>query len=461
MTSINKDISFFFNPKSIAVVGASPIAEKLSNVIINSLRDIGFTGDIYPVNPKYKSIDEMKCYQSAKAIKADVDVAIICVPASAVLGVMEDIVAKKVKGVIIVSAGFKETGKDGAEAEEELKKISNETGIRIIGPNCLGIFDNISKVDTFFILRERAKRPPAGGLSILSQSGSFAGTIMDELSAEGLGVARIINYGNRADVGESDCLEYMAEDKSTKVVGLYIESVDNGKIFIEAARRCSAKKPVFAIKAGRQETGASAARSHTGAIAGRYEIYSAAFKKAGIIEVKGYSEFLDACKVLSKQYHADGKRVLIVTDGGGMGASIADACSDFGLVVAEPSQGIKDALASKLPPFCAVGNPIDLTGSVTNDNYVMALKEAMSEYDAAIVMVLWGPPLLTDGLIKMLKAASVGIKKPVIICSPGGEYSQKRKKMFEEAGLPVFSSPEEAVRAAAILAKMTVIKLMY
>jgi len=232
-----------------------------------------------------------------------------------------------------------------------------------------------------------------------------------------------------------------------------MESVDDGKRFIEAAKSCAQKKPVFAIKVGRHEAGMSAAKSHTGAIAGKYEIYSAAFKKAGIIEVKGYSEFLDACKVLSKQYPADGKRVLVVTDGGGMGASIADACNDFGLQVAEPSQEIKNTLASKLPPFCAVGNPIDLTGSVTDDDYVMAVKEAMAEYDAAIVMVLWGPPTLTDKLIGMLAGAAAELKKPVIICSPGGEYSRKRNRMFEEAGLPVFSSPEEAARAAAVLAK--------
>src|SRR3989338_4049299 len=449
----NNDISFFFNPKSVAIIGASPVAGKLSNVIMNGLKDIGYPGKMYPVNPKYESIDGMECYQSVADIKDNVDIAVFCIPASTVLDAMEDAVKKGVKGAIIVSAGFKETGQEGAVLEEKLKKISNETDIRIMGPNCLGVFDNISKIDTFFILRERVKRPPAGGLSILSQSGSFAGTIMDELSAEGLGVAKIVNYGNRIDVGESDCLEYIVGDKSTRVVGLYMESVDDGKRFIEAARRCAAKKPVFAIKVGRHEAGISAAKSHTGAIAGRYEIYSAAFKKAGIIEVRGYSEFLDACKVLSKHETAGGRKVLIITDGGGMGASIADACSDFGLQVVEPSQKIKETLASKLPPFCAVGNPTDLTGSVTDNDYIMVLKEAMVEYDVAILMVLWGPPMLTDRLIKMLKDASLEIKKPVIICSPGGEYSQKRNKMFEEAGLPVFSSPEEAARPAAVLAK--------
>jgi acyl-CoA synthetase (NDP forming) len=278
---------------------------------------------------------------------------------------------------------------------------------------------------------------------------------MDTLSAEGLGVARIVNYGNRVDVGESDCLEYLAGDEATRVVGVYMESVDDGRRFIEASKRCVREKPVFAIKIGRHEGGVSAAKSHTGAIAGRYEIYKAAFKKAGITEVKSYSEFLDACKVLSKEQTIGGRRILIITDGGGMGASVADACGDMGLEISKPSQKIKDVLRSRLPPFSAVENPIDLTGSVKDDDYVMVLKEAMDEYDAAIVMVLWGPPALTDGLITMLKDVAFELKKPVIICSPGGEHTRKKNKMFEEVGLPVFSSPEEAARAAAVLSRVS------
>ncbi len=449
-----KDISFFFNPGSIAVIGASPLSGKLSRVILNNLKDIGFPGKIYPVNPKYQTIESVRCYKSVADIEDDVDIAIICLPASLVLGAMEDVVKKGVRGAIIVSSGFKEIGGEGMIIEERIGRMADETGIRVMGPNCLGIFDNISKLDTFFILRERIKRPSAGGISILSQSGSFAGTIMDTLAAEGIGVSKIVNYGNRVDVGESDLLEYLAGDRSTTVVGLYMESVDNGRRFIEAAKRCVKEKPVFAIKVGRQEAGASAARSHTGAIAGRYEIYSAAFKKAGIVEIRGYSEFLDACRVLSKEKSVNGKRVLIVTNGGGMGASIADACVDMGLEVSEPPKKIKDALLSRLPPFCAVANPIDLTGSVTDEDYIMALKEGMVEYDCAIVMLLWGPPGITDKLIHKMKDASAELKKPVIICSPGGEYTRKRNTMFEEIGIPVFSSPEEAARAAAVLTKV-------
>ena len=390
----------------MAIIGASPMHGKLSHAIMDNLRETGYEGSVYPVNPHYKSVNGITCYQSITHIKEDVDIAVVCVPASAVLDALDDIVRKRVMGVIIVSAGFKEVGGEGAVLEQRIYKIASDAGIRIMGPNCLGIFDNISKLDTFFILRERIKRPPVGGLSILSQSGSFAGTIIDTLAAEGLGVARVVNYGNRVDVGESDCLEYLAEDETTKVVGLYMESVDDGRRFLEAAKRCANEKPVFAIKVGRQGAGAAAARSHTGAIAGRYEIYRAAFKKAGIIEVRSYSEFLDACRVLGRQRRANGKRVLIITDGGGMGASIADACEDMGLHVAEPSDMLKQTITPKLPLFCTLANPIDLTGSVADDDYVMVLKEGLKGYDLAIVMVLWGPPGLTDRLIAMLADAS-------------------------------------------------------
>lgn len=446
-----KDISFFFNPGSVAIIGASPMHGKLSHAIMDNLRETGYPGRVYPVNPHYTSVNGMTCYQSITHIKEDVDIAIVCVPASAVLDALNDIVRKGVEGAIIVSAGFKEIGGEGAVLEQRIQEIANKTGIRIMGPNCLGIFDNISRLDTFFILRERIKRPPPGGLSILSQSGSFAGTIMDTLAAEGLGVAKIVNYGNRVDVGESDCLEYLAEDETTKVVGLYMESVDDGRRFLEAAKRCANEKPVFAIKVGRHGAGASAAKSHTGAIAGRYEIYRAAFKKAGVIEVRGYSEFLDACRVLGKQRRTDGKKALIITDGGGMGASIADACEDMGLDVAKLSDTLKETITPKLPLFCALANPIDLTGSVADDDYAMVLKEGLKEYDVAIVMVLWGPPGLTDRLVAMLADASSELEKPIIICSPGGEYTRRKNKMFEEVGLPVFSSPEGAARAAWLL----------
>ncbi|MEK7846240.1 MAG: CoA-binding protein, partial [Nitrospinota bacterium] len=283
------DISFFFNPGSIAIVGASPVPEKLSYCILENLKRIGFPGVIYPVNPKYKFINEFRCYSSIAEIGHDIDIVVIALPAPLVLEALKD-AGKKIRGAIIISSGFKEIGDEGKRLEEGIKDIAEKNGIRILGPNCMGIYDTVSNIDTFFIRSDRIERPIRGGISIISQSGSFAATIMDELASEGVGVARIINYGNRIDVNESDCLEFLADDEATRVVALYIESVDDGRRFVDAASRCTRKKPVIAVKVGRKNAGVYAAKSHTGAMTGRYEIYSAAFKRAGVIEVNGYEE---------------------------------------------------------------------------------------------------------------------------------------------------------------------------
>ena len=448
-----RDISFFFNPKSIAIVGASPTTGKLSSVILESLKIIGFSGSIYPVNPKYTSINDLKCYKSVTEINNDIDIAVISLPAIPALESIKEI-AGKVKGAIIVSAGFKEIGENGKKLEGEIKEIVKKTGIRVMGPNCMGIYDTISKVDTFFVPKERVGRPKRGGISIISQSGSFAATIMDELTAESIGVSRVISYGNGADVDETDCLEYLKDDEATNTVALYIESINDGRKFVEAASRCTRKKPVIAVKVGRRDAGVHAARSHTGAMTGRYEIYSAAFKKAGIIEVNGYEEFKDACRVLNVYSLAKAKRVLIITDGGGIGVRIADACDNSGLEVTGLSEEIKKNLSSKLLPFCAVGNPIDLTGSVTDEYYITALEEGLKDgFDIAIVTVLWGPPLLTERLVDKLKEFKAKQNIPIVICSPGGKFTKKMNSIFEGKGMPVFSTPESAVRAASILCK--------
>jgi len=465
-------LAFFFNPKSVAIVGASSAPGKLSGIILESLKISGFAGSVYPVNPKYKTVAGFKCYKSLADIKKEVDVAVFALPAGAVPDALTE-AAGRVKGAIVIGGGFGEAGMDGAALEGRLKDIAKKGGIRVIGPNCMGIYDTASKLDTFFIPNGRIKRPLPGGISIVSQSGSFAVTAMDELAAEKIGVARVISYGNRADVNEADCLEFLADDEHTKAVVLYIESVEDGRRFVEAASRCASKKPVMALKAGRDTAGSRAAASHTGAIAGRYEIYRAAFKKAGVIELSGYEEFICACRVFGgitpfgglsplrggmaarDITPPAGNRVMIITDGGGMGVGIADECLAAGLNPAPLSAEIVDMLKGSFPPYFTISNPMDLTGSATNASYAEALAKTMNgdEFDMVIVAALWGPPGLTDGLVKMLSEKAREINKPVIVCSPGGEFARKKSGLFRKAGLPVFSTPESAVRAAALLSR--------
>jgi acyl-CoA synthetase (NDP forming) len=449
----NKPIDFFFAPASIAIVGASPEKGKLSGIIIESLKGSGFNGKVFAINPKYTQVLGIPCLPSIQEIKGTVDIAIFCVPAKVIPHLLSE-GAGSIKGAVIVSGGFAETGEEGKALEKEVKDISRRLGVRVIGPNCLGIYDTVSRLDTFFIPSERLKRPAKGGLSIISQSGSFAVTAMDELSREGIGVARVISYGNKADVNESDLLGFLSEDNATSVVALYIESIEDGQRFIETAKRCSLKKPLLAVKVGKMGAGASAARSHTGAMTGRYEIYRAAFRKAGIAEVSGYEELIDGCKALCLQARAKGKRVMIITDGGGMGVNIADAAAAGGLSVPGLDESVKEGIKDAFPPFFAAGNPMDLTGSVTNEQFALAFEKTMSEdfFDIAIIAALWGPPGLSDSLVSLLAQKAGEIKKPVVICSPGGAYARERDRLFRESGMPVYATPEAAVRAAKALA---------
>ncbi|MDD3872827.1 MAG: acetate--CoA ligase family protein [Methanosarcina sp.] len=444
-------IDFFFKPESIALIGASPNPEKLSCTILESLLKMGFQGKIYPVNPGYQEIRGLKCYPAPDEIPDKIDIAIFAVKASTVLEILNGPV-DNIKGAIIVSSGFREMGPEGKELEIRLKELLEKKGIRAMGPNCLGIYDTASKVDTFFISSDKVERPARGRVSVLTQSGSFAAMIMDELANEGVGVARVVSYGNKVDVDESDCLEFLAVDKATKAIALYIESVGNGRRFLATASRCVQKKPVVALKVGKREPGARAASSHTGAVSGRYEAYEAAFRKAGIIEVETYEELKDACKVLNRYPLVEGKRVLIITDGGGIGISIADACEEAGLRVPEIASETVAELKEKLPAFASVRNPVDLTGSVKDEHYVAALQEAFrEEYDLAIVSLLWGPPLLSKGVAEKIRNFADSCGKPVLICSPGGKFSREMASAFTATGMPVFFTPDSAVRAAAVL----------
>jgi acyl-CoA synthetase (NDP forming) len=448
----------FFNPASIAVVGASDAPGKISGVIMDNIAASGFKGRLYPVNPRHASVKGIECYPSISGIGAAIDLAIFAVPAAVVPGALKAS-AGGIRAAIVVSGGFSESGDDGRALEREIRDVARETGVRVIGPNCMGVYDAASGLDTFFIPRDRLKRPGLGRLAIVSQSGSFAVTAMDELAAEGVGVTKVVSYGNKADVNESDCLAYLAADAGTGAVAIYMESVEDGRRFVEAAGLCSRAKPVMAIKVGRTEAAASAIRSHTGALSGRHEVYRAAFRKAGVIEINGYEEFIAGCKALgmraSPGIRRGGNKVMIITDGGGMGVSIADACAEAGLRTPPLGEGVKAALKAAFPPYFAVGNPMDLTGSVTDGMFIEALERTMAgdSYDIAIIAALWGPPALTDSLAGSIAARGASLGKPLVICTPGGEYQRDKARLFTKEGLSVFTTPEGAARAASILVR--------
>ncbi|MHC4322185.1 MAG: acetate--CoA ligase family protein, partial [Planctomycetota bacterium] len=341
----------FFDPQSIAIIGATENKQNVTSAIFNNLFEMGFKGTITPVNPHHDKVFGLKCYPSILDCKDNIDLSIIAISSDHVPEILNQHKKRGIKNVVILSGGFAETGNKGIALEEEVKRLSRENNIRIIGPNCIGILDNYSNFSTFFLPWSKVKRPSKGHLSILSQSGSYAIGMLDMLALEGIGVSKFVSYGNRADVGESELIEYLTKDDTTRVIGIYMESVDDGRRFIRVSSRCSRDKHMVVLKVGRRDSGINAARSHTGAIAGKYEIYKAAFKKSGILEVNNLEEFVDACKVLLMQKPARGNKILVLTNGGGFGVAVSDTCSAIELNIAETPFGIRESLSKHFPEF--------------------------------------------------------------------------------------------------------------
>ena len=447
-------IETFFNPSSVAIIGATEKAGSLPGIILKNLLDMGFSGKIYPVNPKYKHVFGLPCFPTVLDIPDEVALTVIAIPALLVLDVLKQQAQKRIRNAIIISAGFRELGAEGIEMEEKIKQVAIENNIRVLGPNCLGVLDNYTNFTTSFLPMGRVSKPKKGALSILSQSGAFAIALLDLAAQEGLGIAKMVNYGNRIDIGESTLLPFLMDDVHTKVIAIYMESVDDGRMFLEAASACSKKKPIVALKVGKGAAGIAAAKSHTGAIAGKYEIYKAAFLKSGIIEANGLEEFIDGVKALSMQNPPKGNRILIVTNGGGFGVSVADYCSENGLEVTSPSPQLKEKLRSKFSRFYVVNNPVDLTGSACDEDYRIVLNTCMiesDEYDAAIIITLMAPQGMTEKVVGLIADTVELAKKPAVICTVGGSFTMKIKQLFEERHLPVYPSPERSARAMSML----------
>ncbi len=444
----------FFNPQSVAVIGATENPQNITSSIISNLIEMEFKGRLVPVNPKHKDVFGLKCYSSLFDIEEKVDLTVITIPSNFVPEVLNQQAKCGIKNSIIVSGGFGELGDRGKTLEKEIKRICRKERIRVIGPNCIGVLDNYSNFSTSFLPWARVKRPMKGHLSILSQSGSYAISLMDMLVQEGIGISKIVNYGNRIDVGESELIDYLTDDESTHVIGIYMESVDDGRRFINTSSRCSKYKPMIVFKVGKGDSGIHAARSHTGAIAGNYEIYKAAFKKSGIVEVNGFEEFMDGCKALLMQKPARGNKILIITNGGGIGVAISDLCSINGLDVAKLTSTVKEALSKMFSEYYVLNNPIDLTGSAGDKDYDIAMKSAFVDndyFDAAIIIPLMPPQTMTEGVVKIISQRTKESGRPVVICSIGSEYTRKIKVLFEKEGLPVFPSPERCVKAMSVL----------
>lgn len=449
MMSLDK----FFNAQSVAVVGVSRDPNKVGHVIFRNFVDGGYQGKIFAVNPNAENILNYPSYASVSDIPEKVELAIVAVPAEIVPKILEECGKKKIKHVIIVSAGFKEVG--NYKLEKQLGNVIKKYKLRVIGPNALGVFDAYSKIDSLFLPRFRMSRPKEGTISFVCQSGAVGSSIVDLATAEGYGFAKFISYGNAVDVDESDLIEYLGNDDNTKVICLYVEAVKDGRRFLEVCKKVSKKKPIIAIKGGVTEAGAKATLSHTGSLAGKAEIYFGAFKQAGIIRAENLEDLFNFAKILEKCIRPKGKKVQIITNGGGYGILAVDEAVKDGVELAEFSSEIKKELRKELPAIINVANPLDLVGDATSGRYKLCIDACMRDrnIDALLIIVLVQTPLIATDIVDVLIEANDLKKKPVVVVSAGGEYTEVMRKNLEQNGIPTYTYPEDAIRAVQQLVK--------
>lgn len=438
-------LSEFFNAKNIAIIGVSRNPNKVGHVIFRNFIDTNFPGNISIVNLEGGSILSYHAYKSILELEDKIDLAIIAIPSQFVIKAVKDCAKKKIKNLIIISAGFKEIGNE--RLEKELEKTLIKYKINAIGPNCLGILDTYSGIDTLFLPRYKMKRPKQGSISFISQSGIVGCTLIDVMAERGYGLSKFISYGNGTVIDESDLLEYLAEDPTTKVICLYVEGIKNGKKFLETARKI--KKPIIAIKGGITQQGSKATLSHTGSLAGDAEVYKGAFKQAGIILAESLEDMFNCARVLEVCQKPKGDRVQIITNGGGYGVISSDALNINNLTPAVLSKESKDYLKKIMPERVIISNPMDLLGDTTTHRYKHALDACIKDknIDIILLLVLHQTPLLTTSIVEIITEFNDMQKKPIIVVSTGGEFTQVLKKNLETNKIPCFDYPEQAVRA--------------
>ncbi|CAD5245297.1 acetate--CoA ligase family protein [Thermococcus camini] len=437
-------MDFFFYPSRVAVFGSFKNGA-IAYEILRNIVEGGFEGEIIPVNPKGGTVEVAgRTLQIRETLDEAVDTAIIAIPAKFVPSLIDEI-GPLIKGAVVISAGFSEVG--NADLERELVEKARKHGIRIIGPNCAGIFGVHGK---FFGSFEVRVKP--GGLALISQSGAFGGAALAMGNDEGIGFSAFVSYGNAADLNESDFLEYFADDENTKAIALYIEGVKDGRRFLEALRYASTKKPVIILKAGKSASGAKAAASHTGSLAGSYEIYRAAFRQAGAIEVEEMEELFDAAKAF-EMYTRAGKRVAVITNSGGPGVLATDKLERLGLEMARLSDETVEELRSFLPPQCSVKNPIDLIADADYERYRRTIEVVCGDKNVDSLLVICVPPIFIPSEEIAKAVIEAECDKPVIVNFMAGDLVREGVRLLEEHGIKNFPTPERAARALSWLAR--------
>ena len=443
----------FFTPESVALVGASATPGKIGNSVLDSMAKHDYKGKVYPINPKADEILGIKCYPSLEAIQDPIDLVVVCVDLSVTPPVLEACAKKDIHSVVIVSGGGKELGGERAKMEAEIKRLSEQHKIRIIGPNCIGMFNAANRLDCAFQGQARMVRARLGDVAFLSQSGTMGISFLE--TADSFGLSKMVSYGNRSDVDEADMIWYLASDPQTKVITLYVEGFGDGRKFIETAKRVMVEKhkPVVMWKSGRTALGAKQAASHTGSLGGSNAIIMGAFKQAGIISVDSYQELAGVVKALSWQPAAKGNRAGLVSNGAGPMIGAIDHFERFGLEVAKVTEATLGEMKAHYPPTYVLGsgNPVDVTGGANADDYRYAIQKFMDDPNVDIIMpwfVFQDDPL-EETIIDYLGEFSRQGKKPILVGGNGGPYTQRVSALIEKHKVPVYDDIRTWVAAAA------------
>ncbi len=442
----------FFSPRGVAVVGASSHPHKLGYGVSRNITQSGYPGKVHFINPKGGHLFGHKMIASIADIPDPVELAILVVPAPFAPETMRQCGERGIKAVILVSGGFRESGAEGAALEAETLRIAQEYGIRMIGPNCIGLLDTHLPLDTTFL---PPPMPDAGELAFISHSGAICAALIDWSMEQGFGFSRLISLGNQADVSETDMLSVVADDEHTKVLTLYLENISDGKRFIEEARGVVAKKPIVALKVGRSESGQRAAASHTGALAGAESAFDAAFEKAGVFRADTTEEMFDWARALAWSPLPKGRRIAILTNAGGPGVIAADSLEHDGLELATLNPDTVAALTKLLPPAASVHNPVDMLASASTEHYAEGLRILLADPNVDGVLVIMPPPPMypaedaADAMIPVIQAS----EKPTIVVLMGSTQIVEASARLQAARVPDYPFPERASSSFARLAE--------
>lgn len=434
-----------FRPGKIAVIGAGEKKGTIGNALMTNLLQGGFSGDLYPVNPKYDTVHGLSCCQSVSELDTGIDLVVIATPMSTVPDIVEQCVERKAGGAIIISAGGKEIGEKGKQIEARIRETAYAGGLRIVGPNCLGVMRPSMNLNASFA----SEMPASGNLAFISQSGAICTSVLDLAFKEHFGFSHFVSVGSMLDVDFGDLIDYLGNDVSAKSILLYIENLTNIRKFMSAARSVSRVKPIIVLKAGRSAAGAKAAASHTGAMAGEDVVYDAAFKRAGIVRVDTIEELFDCAELTAKQPRPKGDRLAIITNGGGPGVMATDRLARYEREPAELDAETIEKLDEFLPPFWSRSNPIDILGDATPDRFRRVLETCFASRSIDGVLVILAPQALADpvAVADALAQTMQGKRYPVFTCWMGGKSIEKAVDILNRSGIPTYETPERAISA--------------